>query len=191
MHKFKNEPYSVFIDESVYPIQIESSLLHISNIKNKNQKLITVIGIPEENLKNFEDIGKAIASHADIIILAPNNTSLSKTHALNSQIQNSLEEFRGRVIERIDSSDELELINNAKLFSKIKNTLNNNDLPVISFDANDYTGRFDAIKLSTNIANKNDIIYIVGKGANTSISFNNIEYEWSDYEALRLALKSS
>ncbi len=186
--KFQETPFSIYIDEAITLKQIESSLNHIISVKGPTQKVITVVGVPEENTKELANIGSLVAKHSDIIILAPSDSNLTQTYDINSIIHSGAESFRGRLVERIYSTEELQLLDKKRLMQKIYNTMQTGDVPVIAFDAHDHTGRLDALKLAVLIADNDDIVYIAGKGSSESIIFNEIEYEWSDYEALKLAI---
>ncbi len=186
----QEKPFSIFIDEAKNSRQLEGSITHIASIKGPTQKLVTVIGVSDSYKDNSYEIGTIVARYSDIVILAPADSNTTQTPDLNSLIHNGAESFRGRLIERIYSTEELEMLDKKKLMTKIFNTMQAGDVPVISFDAHNHTGRLDAFKLAIMIADNDDIVYIAGKGSEESITFDNVEYEWSDYEALNLVMNS-
>lgn len=190
MHKVHASPFSIFIDETVNARQLEHSLKHIQAIKGPTQKVISIIGLSESKFNEFYNVGMVAAKYSDVVLLAPADPNNTKTYDINSLIHNGAESFRARLIERIYSTEELELLDKKRLMTKINNTISGGDVPVISFDAHDYTGRLDAIRLAVFIADSDDIVYLSGKGADETITFDEIEYEWSDYEALKLVLTS-
>lgn len=181
-----HEPYLVMIDTARQPHMLENSLYYLKNIKAPNARLITVLGSSLENKPLNQKIGDIAHKYVDIGILTSLDPNTASVYNINSNIHSNLEKTNSIMVERFNSSEEFELINKKNFTNRIFNLLNDNAKPFIAFDLNHYTGRLDAIKLATSLAGPGDIVFIAGKGDDLSTIYNNVEYEWSDYEAVRL-----
>ncbi|MCA9381282.1 hypothetical protein KC678_03385 [Candidatus Dojkabacteria bacterium] len=184
-HKDK---FSVIVDAAKHPFQLKKSLDYLSKIKDGSKKIISVASVAEDLANAARSIGDLITNYSDILILGPSDSNNMQTFDLNSQLHIGAESKRGRLIDRYFSTEESGAADKYKLANRIFNSMQQGDVPVLAFDAHDYTGRLDAIKMALLLADPGDIVYIMGKGDEKTITFDNTDYEWSDYEALRLAL---
>lgn len=178
----------IFIDEGVAPFQLEGSLKFLNDLREQNKRIITVFGLPLDIMDYSRYSGRMATKLSDMIILAPNDPNTMHTYDINSEIYAGAEEVGGRLIERLHSSQEYRGTSKERLKNNIGLTYSQGLKPIVSFDAHDYTGRLDAIHFAKLVAEPGDIILIAGKGDSKSLIFNNIEYEWSDYEAVRTEL---
>lgn len=186
---FQN-PANIIVDSARTPGQIQSTLEYLNKTKNPNASIISIFGSHGKKWQNNRQAGRPVSLLSDIVLLAPVDPSTEDTTDINSEIMSYAERVGGRLIERVGSNEETNFLNRNKLLNRMEKSSHTNETPFISFDAHDYTGRLDAISFAlTLINNPDDIIYIAGKGADDFILFDNVEYEWSDYEAINSTLK--
>lgn len=181
----------VIIDSSYHPETIIKLLNYFGRIKETSSKLISIIGfhnqLPKESITKFGEI----ISGSDLSIIAALDPENELVFELNSQIIKEGEKSRCRLVERISSTEEFEMLNKNNMRRRIEGILSNSEKTMIAMDANDYTSRLDAIRLAVKLANPGDIIYIPGKGTSKALNFGDLEYEWSDEEAYMIALKQA
>lgn len=177
-----------FIDNSKHFDHIAENLKYIHKIKNPDNRIFVVMGQDE---KRNQVIPQDLNLFSDVILLAANDPNNLHTSDINSELFNQLETHGSKLIERINSSDELAMIDKRSLKNKLHLVNQSGDSATVAFDAHDYTSRLDAIKLAKEAALAGDFILISGKGNEDYLVFNNAEYEWSDYEALDLVHKGA
>lgn len=182
------DPFRVIIDSAKLVEQVNDSLNYIKNTKAPTARLISIFGARPVAADERKILSEIVSDLSDIILLAPNDPNTFSVSNLNTELQNYAINRGGVVLDRFYSTQEVNMANKANLFNRMEMVRNNGSKPIVSFDAHDYTGRLDAIRLGVQVAKPGDIIYIFGKGNDKSIIFDNVEYEWSDYEALRIAL---
>jgi len=187
----KNESFLIFTDVMNTPEMFEESLLYLNKIKLPNKRLICIFGCEGERNNNRAAIGEIATKYSDMVILASNDSRSEKVYDINTDIQGHTGKTVGVMVERIGSDEEYKFINKSNLKIKIERVINNGDVPFIAFDADDFTSRLDAIDLGVKIANPGDIIYLSGKGDQTSLVFDNVEYEWSEEEAIKKVLMNN
>ena len=61
--------------------------------------------------------------------------------------------------------------------------------PVILFDQESVKSREDAIEFAVKIAGSEDIVIITGKAHEKSLCFGTVEHPWSDFKAVKRAVK--
>lgn len=188
MQKITDSPFFIVIDVARQPHMIESALSYLKNIKHPASKLISVFGSSVENKSLNQKIGSIVHTYSDIGLITSLDPNTSSVYNINSHLHEHLEKTTSTMVERFNSSEEFAMINKRNFVNRIFNLTQEGIKPFIAFDLNHYTGRLDAIKLATSIANPGDIIFISGKGDEKSTIYNNVEYEWSDHEAVRLSL---
>lgn len=180
-------PKTVVIDKPRFPNSLVKTLEHFQNTKRSDNKIIIVTGSSIMNT-TAKELMQIISKFSDMIVLAPQDVENIPVFDINSFLGSFAEDDGGVFLDRFNSSEEYRLLDKDKLRSRINWISKRKDFPIIAFDENHYTGRLDAIDFAVNFSSDNDIVLILGKGNDTSIYFNGIEYEWSDYEAVRLAL---
>lgn len=190
MEVIQKNPFTVIIDYAYTPSMLEDSLKHIEELKDPNAKIITVYGCAGEREITRRQMGAVSSNHSDLTILTAEDPKSEKVYDINSQIIGFAEKFGGVLVERVGSSEEYQVMNKENLKQRIERVLANGDHPMVSFDADDYTARLDAINFAVKNANPGDIIYITGKAHETTLAFDGIEYEWSDQEAVKVAMNN-
>lgn len=190
LHLYKETPYKIYVDRADTPYTTLRAMKFLESLKSGN-KIISITGSEGNQNKHKRKIGDVISKFSDVVILAPNNPNTELTSDINSEIHNYTLRNGGILVDRFGSNSEVQQMNVSNLLNKVYSTQANGNTPVVAFDAHDYTGRLDAINFATQVANPGDFIYVSGKGDSDSILFNNVEYEWSDYEAINLALASA
>jgi UDP-N-acetylmuramoyl-L-alanyl-D-glutamate--2,6-diaminopimelate ligase len=190
MEIVKDAPIKVIIDYSYTPSMLEASLSHIFNTKNPETRIITVFGCAGERDPSRRKMGKVAAKYSNMIMLAAEDPKGEKVSSINTEIYHHAEGFGGVLMERFESNEEYLSTDFSNLLAKADFVINHSDVPVFAFDANHYSSRLDAIDFAIKCARPGDIVYITGKGNETSLAFNNIEYEWSDHLAVNEVLAS-
>ncbi len=188
MDLLQTNPNTIIIDSGDSPYVINRSLRFLNTLKNRTNRIISLVGNKGGKSRNKRRVGEIAAELADVVIFSPTDPNTNNTAEINTQLYGYAEKKGGIMVERFGATDELKMITLEGISNKIRNISLAGNKPIVAFDAHDYTGRLDAINFATSIANPGDIIYISGKGDESSIVFNNVEYEWSDYEAVKLAL---
>ncbi|MCA9386605.1 hypothetical protein KC669_01080 [Candidatus Dojkabacteria bacterium] len=187
-HEAYKDKFSVIVDAAKHPFQLFKSMEFLGKVKDPSKKIISVASVSENLFDNAKNLGNLVTNYSDIVILGPSDSNTMPTFDLNSQMHIGAEDKQGRLIERFFSSEESQIADKYKLANRIFHSMQQGDVPVLAFDAHDYTGRLDAIKMAILLADPGDIVYIMGKGDERTITFDNTDFEWSDYEALKLAL---
>lgn len=188
LQKIIENPFFIVIDVARQPHMIESALSYLKNIKSPRSKLISVFGSSVENKTLNQKIGSIVHKYSDIGLITSLDPNTSSVYNINSHLHEHLEKSNSIMVERFNSSEEFAMINKHNFINRIFNLANEGVKPFVAFDLNHYTGRLDAIRLAASIAQPGDVIFIAGKGDEKSTIYNNVEYEWSDHEAVRLAL---
>jgi UDP-N-acetylmuramoyl-L-alanyl-D-glutamate--2,6-diaminopimelate ligase len=190
MEIVEDSPVKIIIDYSYTPNMLEASLSHLFNTKNPESRIITVFGCAGERDPSRRKMGKVAAKYSNIIMLAAEDPKGEKVRDINTEIYHYAEAFGGVLMERFESNEEYLSTDFLNLMSKIDFIISHSDVPVFAFDANHYSSRLDAIDFAIKCARPGDIVYITGKGNETSLAFNNIEYEWSDHLAVKEILSN-
>lgn len=188
MEVILKSPFTVIVDYAYTPAMLEDSLTYIESLKDEKAKIITVYGCAGERELTRRQMGAVSSNHSDLTVLTAEDPKSEKVYDINSQIIEFAEKHGGVLVERVGSSEEFAALNKENLKQRIDRVVANGDHPIVSFDADDYTSRLDAIKFAIKSANPGDIIYITGKAHETTLAFDGIEYEWSDHEAVRLGM---
>ncbi len=184
---FAKEPHYIIVDSAKHPDAMEEALFYLKNTKPDNARIITVFGSSPDNRFKGE-LGKVAAQHSDLVILSPQDPRAFSVASINNEIHASAERYGAILLERLHSTEELDMLDKSNIISRIEMVRNNNDVPFVSFDADHFSGRLDAIRFALEYAKPGDIIYIAGKGHETTLAFKDVDYEWSDYEALRMLI---
>ncbi|MEP7103980.1 MAG: Mur ligase family protein [Candidatus Dojkabacteria bacterium] len=188
MEVIESNPFTVIIDYAYTPSMLEDSLEHISELKDPNAKIITVFGCAGEREHTRRQMGAISAKYSDITILTAEDPKSEKVFDINSEIVEVAQNYGGVLVERISSTDEYKMVNKDNLKQRIERVTTNQDHPIVAFDADDFTSRLDAINFAIKHAQPGDVVYITGKGHESTLAFDGIEYEWSDHEAVKVAL---
>ncbi len=191
MEVLQIQPFVIIVDYSYTPETLESTLAHLSSIKPIGSSIISVLGSVGEMYKSRRRMGEIASKYSSIITLAAQDPGYEGVANINSEIAKYAENRNGMIIERLESHEEYEMIDKDRLQKRIQRAKDYKDIPIICFDANNYTSRFDAIDLALKTAKPGDIVYITGKGHETSLYFGDAEYEWSDSEAVRVILNKN
>jgi UDP-N-acetylmuramyl tripeptide synthase len=185
-HLVKSNPNYIFIDSANRPESIRNAVRSINLIKPTKSRIISVVGSPGYS-RYSRELADPATELSDIVVFAPTDPNTEHTYNINTELHFHSERKGGIMLERFSSTDELNMINKENMIDRLNKVIKNGDKPIVTFDAHDYTGRLDAIKFGYSLLQPGDILYIAGKGNDDYILFNNVEYEWSDYEALNIA----
>ena len=188
MELIKSNQINVIIDSAKRKDEVTTSLVEIKKKLTPDQQIIAVVGAEGSIDPDRKKVGLAAIHVADKVILAPTDPRKEDVEYINSVMIAHMEKDGGVVVERYTSQEEFRMANKDSLKIRIQRVTRNGSVPIISFDENNYTARIDAIEMALILANPGDVVYICGKGNDSSMFFDGIEYEWSDHEALQIAM---
>ncbi len=176
----------VVIDNAKTPDSLESALSEISALKPMGKKIVTVLGLEGDYL-NFE-MPNIAQKYSTLVLLTPFATKKFRNYDINSAVfTHNITGRRFVAVERVGSDDEFRVLNRDNLVGRINRVISSGDSPFIAFDADDYTSRLNAIEFAMGYTEAGDIIYISGKGDDDFINYNDVEFTWSDHEAIKIA----
>lgn len=191
MEVLQVDPFVIIVDYAYTPENVEASLAHISSIKPLQSNIITVLGSVGEMYKSRRRMGEVACKYSSMLVLGAQDPGFENVSDINTEIAKYAESKNGMIVERLESHEEYEMIDKERLGKRIQRAKDYKDIPIMCFDANNYTSRFDAIDFAIKNAKPKDIVYITGKGHETSLYFGSAEYEWSDSEAVKVILKKN
>lgn len=181
--------FTVVIDHSVAADQMLDALEFLNGVKPIDSKIISVFGVKGGVNTLNRRLGEVAAQFCGLVVLTADDPNSNDLADINMEICSYAEKIGGILIERFSSTEEYHMVNKDNLDFKIERIQKNNDIPFVSFEANDYTSRLDAIKFALSRALPGDVVYLTGKGHDNVLTFGNIIYEWSDHEAVNYGLK--
>lgn len=188
MEVIQKQPFTVVVDYAYTPDMLEDALMYLHLIKPYNSKIITVLGASGDRHKQRRQIAASAAKYSGMVVLAAEDPRSERTADINTELHLRAQANRAVLVERIGSQDEYSWVNKNNLRTKIDRVLGNKDVPFVAFDAEDFTSRLNAIDFAIKSANPGDIVFVVGKGDEDTLSFSHVDYEWSDAEAIRQSL---
>ncbi len=164
-----NKGFRIFIDFAHTPDSLENVLSYLKLITKG--KLIVIFGCAGERYREKRSIMGGISARiAEISVFTaedPRNEDVEKIidEMVVGALRNKAKEMNYHNLENLD------IRKGEHFFCRVAE-------------------RGEAISLVLQkIAKKDDIIVICGKGHEKSMAYRNIEYPWSDYEAVKIALK--
>lgn len=188
MEVIQRQPFMVVVDYAYTPDMLEDALMYLNLIKPYNSKIITVLGASGDQHKERRTIAAAAAKYSKLVVLCAEDPRSERTADINTELHLRAQRSRGVLVERIASQEEYAWINKDNLKAKIDRVLENHDVPFVAFDAEDFTSRLNAIDFAIKSAKPGDIVFVVGKGDEDTLSFAHVDYEWNDAEAVRQSL---
>ncbi len=183
-----NKPYYVFVDYSKTPETMKDSLSYLYNNKPRSSRIISIFGAPGLKDKNLRKVGEVGAEFSDLLVLTAHDPYLENTADINMEIFENAKIKGASLVERFASTKEFDEIDKNNLNQRIDYSRKSGEIPTITFDADTFEGRLDAIKFGIKNALPGDIIYIGGKGHEDFLRFGDTEYEWSDFDAAKIGL---
>ncbi len=181
----------VFIDKSTSPEVLKENLYFLYKMKLPHQNIITVLGVSDTLASQYAVSAEVATKYSNIVLLAPSDPGNKHVSEINTNLYEFAERAGGLMVERLQSTEELDMLNKLNFIKRINVVSSRKDVPIIAFDSHDYTGRLDAIKTAHLLANPWDIIVLIGKGADKYILFDDVEYEWSEVKAIEIAREYS
>lgn len=188
MEVIQKQPFTVVVDYAYTPDMLEDALMYLHLIKPYNSKIITVLGASGDQHKERRQIAASAAKYSGMVVLAAEDPRSERTADINTELHLRALNNRAVLVERIGSQDEYSWVNKNNLKTKIDRVQANKDIPFVAFDAEDFTSRLNAIDFAIKSANPGDVVFVVGKGDEDTLSFSHVDYEWSDAEAIRQSL---
>ncbi len=188
MEVIQKSPFAIIIDYAYTVGTVDDALRYLHTIKPYTGKIITVIGASGDSHKDRRNVAAIAARYSNMVVLAAEDPRNERVADINPELHLRAQREKAILVERVGSNDEYKLINKKNLRKKVEMVMANNDVPFVAFDAEDFTSRLDAIDFAVKFANPGDIVYITGKGHENTLSFANVDYEWSDTEAVKQAL---
>ncbi len=188
MQLYKVNPFRIIIDYAYTPEMLADALSHLNKFKTNNQKIVTIFGCAGERDESRRKMGSVAAKMSDVVVITAEDPKYENLENINSEIIKYAQLAGGGLIQSYDNTDHFMNQDLNYIKTKINDLYSMQETPIFAFNANDYSSRLDAVKFAVKIANPGDIIYITGKGHENSLSFNGVEYEWSEYDAVDIAL---
>jgi len=188
MQIIQKKPFIILINFAHNTDSLERSLKSLRAIVKKENKIILVFG--SAGLRDKEkrsSMGEVAAKLADIIIITAEDPRSESLYEINSRIIKGAEQSEGKLIRRFKNHREyLEYITQNNY---VKDTALEKKI-VYVFDEENVNSRLDAINFALRIAKDNDLVVTEGKGHEQSLCFGEIEYPYTDKEAIETGLKN-
>ncbi len=188
MELMRAKPFSVIVDFAHTPDALEEALKAVGKIRTTGGKLITVFGCAGKRDKGRRRMGAVSVKYADISVLTSEDPRDEELKQVNDDILSHAKKAGGFLAGRF--ADHKDYLKKKKI--AVERTREAKGKPVVAFDENNVNSRADAIDFALSLAQKNDIVFITGKGHEKSLSFGaeEKEYPWSDQETIRKILKN-
>ncbi|MBN2015860.1 UDP-N-acetylmuramoyl-L-alanyl-D-glutamate--2,6-diaminopimelate ligase [Candidatus Dojkabacteria bacterium] len=185
----RKRPCLTIVDFAHTPNALKKALETVNNLKEKG-KLIVVFGCAglRDRYKRSM-MGKIAAKLADIVIITAEDPRSESLKRINSRILEGALSRRGIVLKRFQNRKAFRKTKVQNLKEKIQEIFKEGRKPVFVFDQEKVYSREDALELAVKLAESEDIIIATGKGHEKSLCFGSVEYPWSDFEAVRRAVK--
>jgi UDP-N-acetylmuramoyl-L-alanyl-D-glutamate--2,6-diaminopimelate ligase len=186
MQIMQRKPFGVIIDFAHTPSSLEAALSSIDEIRyDAKTKVICVFGCAGERDEERRKMGAVSSKLADITIIALEDPRTEKVFDINTDIISHAEQHGGKLAKRFATHNDFTQSHDNIVRGVKKGQ-------VFSFDYDDVQNRIDAIDFAFKLANKNDIVFITGKGHEESLAIGNpiVEYPYSDQETVDHLLKS-
>lgn len=194
MQVMKSKPYTVIVDFAHTPSSLENALKAVNEIKLKGSKVICVFGCAGERDKTRRKMGAVSAQLANITLVALEDPRSEKIKEINDDIVRYAKEKNAQIITRLASHEEYENEKN----DLIKKFPQEGDEPLaqkirkseksvfVIFDYDEVQNRIDAIDLGLKLLQKDDILFVTGKGHEESLAIGNpvVEFPYTDQETI-------
>lgn len=191
MDVMQKKPFGVVIDFAHTPGSLESALKSIQEIITDQGRIITVFGCAGKRDKGRREMGSVSAKYSDVTILTAEDPRNERLIDINSEIIEHARKEKGiEVVERFLTEREFNRINYIDVKNLNTRLIKNGNKPFYTFDQDSIKSRENAIEFAINIAKKDDIVFITGKGHEASLAFGATEkeYDWSDHEVVKKVL---
>lgn len=180
MQKIENEKgIDIFIDFAHTPNSLQNVLSYLRGRLNKKGfgRLIAIFGCAgERDIEKRALMGKIAAKIADISVFTAEDPRSEKVEKIINQIAKGA---------KMEGGEEIKLKKINKLSKKSLRLYKNSNHIFLRIPE-----RGEAISyVLQKLIKRGDIVVICGKGHERTMAYGSVEYEWSDHEAVDLALK--
>lgn len=185
----RKKPCAIIVDFAHTSNGLLNALTTVNNLKEKG-RVINVFGC--NGLRDFykrPKMGKISAKLSDIVIITAEDPRTERLAKINDKILEGAAEAKGVLVKRFGNRKSFRKSGLDKLVKKQEGLIEKGKKPVFVFDQESVKSREDAIELAVKIARPDDIVIATGKGHEKSLCFEKSEYPWSDFEAVRHAVK--
>ncbi len=164
-----NRGINIFVDFAHTPNALKNVLQALKNFKKKENKLIVVFGCAgERDIEKRIMMGKVSTKIADISVFTAEDPRHEDVNDIIQQMAKGAKE------------------SGAEEFSR-------EEYKIQEFEKDHYFIRIpergEGISFAIQkLAKKGDVVVVCGKGHEKSLAYGDIEYSWSDHEAVRTAL---
>ena len=166
-----NEKPRIIIDFAHTPNAMEKALKSIST---KGKKWVIFGCAGERDRYKRPIMGKIAFENADNILITSEDPRSESLFEINNQIISGFKE--------IEESFTIQTFYEGLPY-------NPENKFIIRFDEPNKNSRINAINYAIKNADKEDTVIILGKGHETSMNYGGIEYDWSDEDVVKEALK--
>lgn len=188
MEIMKSDPYQVVVNFAHNQDSLVKSLKSARELISKNSRIIVVFG--SAGLRDVEKrytMGEAAGKHADVIVITAEDPRTEKLYSINSQIIEGADREGGVLQKRFaDSGEYKEYLEKNEPLSN----MHTQEKAIYVFDEESVNGRYDAIDFAIRIARPGDFVITEGKGHEQSLCFGTTEYDFTDQDAVKKALKN-
>jgi UDP-N-acetylmuramoyl-L-alanyl-D-glutamate--2,6-diaminopimelate ligase len=162
-----NRGIRIYIDFAHTPNSLEKVLTLLR--KEKSKRVISVFGCAaERDIRKRPMMGEVSARYADISIFTAEDPRFEDINTIIKQMAKGAKKAGAN---QVPPSNYQKHKRKCNIFIKVPE-------------------RGEAIAFAINkVAEKGDIVVICGKGHEKSMSYNGVEYDWSDHEAVKMALE--
>lgn len=186
----KKKPCMVIVDFAHTTNALKNALQTVNSLKQKG-RVIVVFGCAGLRDKyKRKKMGAISVKMADLVIITAEDPRIEDLSKINDSIIIGAVKKKGKLLKRFPSRKAYKKTKLTTMKKKIEIVMKSGATPIVVFDQPSIKSREDAIEFAIKSANPEDIVLITGKGHEKSLCFGNIEYPWSDFDAVKRAVKS-
>ncbi|MBU0975695.1 MAG: UDP-N-acetylmuramyl-tripeptide synthetase [Patescibacteria group bacterium] len=185
----RKKPCLVIVDFAHTPNGMKNALKTASGLKGKGNLIVVFGSAGLRDRKKRAKMGKLAGLYADIIIITAEDPRTEDLAAINDKILEGVLSKNRILVKRFKTRKAFRGTKLSAIKQIIAGNREDGRKPIFSFDQNKPRSREDAIEFAIRIAESEDIVIITGKAHEKSLCFGTREYAWSDFEAVKRAVK--
>lgn len=182
LHKMPLPDKIVIVDYAYQDTVAERVLQSIRELIPDTARIITITGAAGRKGPNRVLVGEPVVRLSQIAIFCAQDPRDEHVSEINNKLVAVTEKAHGVVVDRFTSHEEYGSIDKRNLMDKVQRVTQNSDKPILVFDMQTPSSRYDAIDFALRYATPADIILVLGKGDDEVMDFGDALYEWNDYK---------
>ncbi|MDD3648029.1 MAG: UDP-N-acetylmuramyl-tripeptide synthetase [Candidatus Dojkabacteria bacterium] len=186
----RRKPCLVIVDFAHTPNAMKKALQTASTLKGKGNLLVVFGSAGLRDRMKRAKMGKSAGLFADIIIITAEDPRTEDLSKINDEILEGTLSKKRILVKRFKTRKDFRNSKISALRKILRGNLEEGRKPVFAFDQNKPKSREDAIELALKVAEPEDIVIITGKAHEKSLCFGTTEYPWSDFDAVKRAVKT-